>query len=345
MEIEKSVLIVLRTLNLIAKQRDRAKNKKYIEFLSTSLTPNQKQTFLEMAKAMILLTGGNVATVRDPQKFDVSMADPWFEMMGTRLVRIMMQIVPSFDTGKIPTREDYELANDILPLLGASSLVADEINQLAPNLSPEEKEASEISGYETLYRGLSNLSFNIIRFIITKPNWETERPGVSTSYDKQESARFAAIETEQGFLASANGPSIFFKINNPNRKGFIADRLSAFSREKEVIVSGVLKVDSWNIHLRGLMVNYTDEEERTYDETLNTNVKINSENKTVSFYSYDNFDEEVQFDSEEKFIKYVSDLIERRDPSLSIPLQNLNKTYKWVPTEYSTLALVNATLQ
>ena len=340
MENQKYLLTILRTLNLLAKQTNREKNRKYVETLAEILTPSQKQTFLEMAKAMILLTAGSVEVVREPQRFDDRYLDAWHELISRKLMKALNKIIPSFDVIDYPTREDYELANDLLPLLGSSFLTTGEIEQYAPDLSPEEKQSSEVAGYETLYRGLSKLDLNIIKFIMTKPNWDTEQPGVSTSYNKGESASFAALNRENGLIVSSNGPSIFFTINNPNRKGFIADKLSAFSREQEVIISGTLKVDSWIINLIGSLIEYSEGSNYIFK----TNVTINSENQTILFKNTEGIDETMQFDSEEEFTNYAKFLIERKQPFPEIKLPNTDKKYEWVPSEYSIMALVNATL-
>ena len=195
-------------------------------------------------KSMVLLTSGNVASVKNPEEYEPAEAKRWSTMSSPSAMEVFMH-VPNFDAMKeSPTKEDYETAKRLLPILGSSFMDYDEINSLTGGDTPESyKKLDRLIGFDTLYRGLKDLDINVIKFLLSSPTWDIGR-GVSTSFNLFESRMFAGMDDQE--WGSRSGPSIMFKINNPKKKGFISDQISEWD-EAEVILSGKLKIDKWDL--------------------------------------------------------------------------------------------------
>ena len=87
-----------------------------------------------------------------------------------------------------PTKEDYQLAKKLLPVMGSSFVSKDDIDaQIGPTGDLDRRFASE--GYDTVYRGLNRVSPNVIAYLTSNPTWDIGR-GVSTSYDIDEAKDF-----------------------------------------------------------------------------------------------------------------------------------------------------------
>ena len=122
--------------------------------------------------------------------------------------------------------------------MGSSFVSKDEIDaQIGPTGDLDRRFAYE--GYDTVYRGLNRVSPNVIAYLTSNPTWDIGR-GVSTSYDIDEAKRFSKSLTVS--WGSTVGPAILFTIKNVSKRGFHAGSLSRYKREKEVILSGDLKL-------------------------------------------------------------------------------------------------------
>ena len=220
--------------------------RRYIAKKLSVLNDQQLDALGKALKSMVLLTSGNVKSVRDPSQYHEPDAQPWSSIASSSAMSVLSK-VPGYKQGSYPTKEDYETAKRLLPILGSSFMDFDEVQVLTGSEEPEEyRDYGGMVGFEKLYRGLKNMDMSSIKFLMTYPKWDMKR-GVSTSYDLKEAKYFSGTDIVWG---STQGPAILFSINNPKKKGFIADKLSEFEEEAEVILSGVLNVKDWIIEAR-----------------------------------------------------------------------------------------------
>ena len=203
-------------------------SKRYIEKKVAGLTDEEKQLLVKVLKAMgMLVSGDEMEVLRDPSKFDEKRGETnfgmvWYQMLSMNVRNAIKAADPSFVEDDFPTKQDYVMANEILKAMGSSSVSADIVAQY-DDLPGDKPELS--GGFKTLYRGLSKVSDRIIRRVANKRSWSIKH-GVSTSYDKQSAENFAGLQSDG--TSSGLGPAVFFKINNPEKKGFIADELSDY---------------------------------------------------------------------------------------------------------------------
>jgi hypothetical protein len=238
----RTAIAILRLVNAAAIFKNLIDRERYIREKLKDLNDEQLIALDKALKSMILLTSGNVEAVRNPKIFDPDMTEPWSHIASPSAKNVLSQI-PGYVPGSEPTRKDYETAKRLLPVLGSSFMDFDEIQSLTGGTEPEDyRDLDLMKGFGKLYRGLQNMSLSSIKFLTTYPKWDMER-GVSTSYKYSEAEGFASI-VGNGTNA---GPSIMFHIDNPKKKGFIADRVSNYDTEAEVILSGMLDVKEWNI--------------------------------------------------------------------------------------------------
>lgn len=240
----RTAVAILRLVNAATIFQDPMSRRAFIRNKLKGFSEQDLNALGTALKSMVLLTSGNVASVKDPEKYDPNETGRWSTISSPSAMEVFMQ-VPNFDPFKeSPTKKDYETAKRLLPILGSSFMDFDEINVLTGGDTPESyKKLDRLIGFETLYRGLSKLDMNVIKFIISSPTWDMGR-GVSTSHNIFEARGFAALDSQE--WGSASGPSIFFKINNPKKKGFISDAISEYD-EAEIILSGNLKIDKWDL--------------------------------------------------------------------------------------------------
>ena len=243
----KTAIAILRLVNAATIFQDPMSRKAYIREKLKNLSDQDLIALGTALKSMVLLTSGNVESVKDPEKYDPNEAKRWSTISSPSAMEVFMH-VPNFDAMKeSPTKEDYETAKRLLPILGSSFMDYDEINSLTGGDTPESyKKLDRLIGFETLYRGLKDLDINVIKFLLSSPTWDIGR-GVSTSFNLFESRTFAGMDEQE--WGSRSGPSIMFKINNPKKKGFISDQISEWD-EAEVILSGKLKIDKWDFKAR-----------------------------------------------------------------------------------------------
>lgn len=242
----RTAIAILRLVNTATKFKDPMAKRRYIIKKLGVLNDQQIESLGKAIKSMILMTSGNVKSVRDPNLYSKADAQPWSSITSSSAMSVLSKI-PGYEQGSYPTREDYETAKRLLPILGSSFMDFDEIQALTGGEEPEEyRQLDAMVGFKKLYRGLKNMDISAIKFLMTNPKWDMKR-GVSTSYNIGEAKYFSGTDIVWG---STRGPSILFGINNPKKKGFIADKLSEFEEEAEVILSGMLDVEDWIIEAR-----------------------------------------------------------------------------------------------
>ena len=243
----KTAIAILRLVNAATIFQDPMSRRAFIREKLKNLSDPDLTALGDALKSMVLLTSGNVASVKDPEKYDPNEAKRWSTISSPSAMEVFMH-VPNFDAMKdSPTKEDYETAKRLLPILGSSFMDFDEIDSLTGGGTPlAYKKLDRLIGFEKLFRGIKDLDMNVIKFILSSPTWDMGR-GVSTSHNIFESRLFAAMDEQE--WGSRSGPSIFFKINNPKKKGFISDAISEYD-EAEIILSGNLKIDKWDLKAR-----------------------------------------------------------------------------------------------
>ena len=275
MELDKKALAVTRLVSAIYSW-DANKNNPYAgdyerrvvlkELLDSALpTEKNKQNVINMILAMTLLTSANVETVRDPSKFNKLKAKPWSVILSG----------PSQEALKIlgyryydrVTQQDYVNAKALLPVIGSSSMLEDEVMKVfsASGIDSEERKIGKaierdfykkgLGGFEFLYRGLSDMSDNAI-LLVTEvgTEWDMER-GVSTSFD---------YRSAMGFSTKEGPNSILFILDNPKRKGFNALQLSKYKKEEEIILSGRIKINKFELTCTAKEVSSTNTRNKTW---------------------------------------------------------------------------------
>ena len=255
MIIEKKILSIFRALEALPKTAPGPEGyrntKKRLDQINTLLTSDDKSVMAGVVKSMVLLTAGNQETLRDPSKFDANeIKDTYAMMMNTKMYNVVDMLKLPIELMKKPTQEDYILAKKLLPIMGSTSIVKKDIDTHVGKLSDLDRRFKS-EGYDTVYRGLHKLELNTISYLMDEPTWDMKR-GVSTSYDRNEAGRFAKLDI--GY-ASKGGPAVMFEISNVSKRGFHADTLSRYFREKEIILSGDIKVsEKWELQALGKMM-------------------------------------------------------------------------------------------
>ena len=86
-----------------------------------------------------------------------------------------------------------------MPILGSSFMEVDEIKALTGPTNSVEFVDDEhfykldsVRGFETLYRGISGLKTDTIKYAMDNPTWDMLR-GVSTSFNIREAENFAGV--------------------------------------------------------------------------------------------------------------------------------------------------------
>ena len=292
MEIKKNILAIFRILEALPERTAVGRYEEALQRINKVLTPQDKKTIADILKAMFLLTAGNQDAVRDPEKYDPAEAkDNFSSMTSPKSYFLFRDLELPFELMDPPTKEDYQLAKKLLPIMGSSFVSRDDIDaQVGKTGDLDRRFASE--GYDIVYRGLNRVSTNVIGFLMSSPTWDIGR-GVSTSYDIIEAERFSKSRTTS--WGSTVGPAILFKIENVSKRGFHAGSLSRYSREKEIILSGELKIDSWVIEATGGI-------RPEYGDLKEIKMQIDSKDKSVIFSwgaKYKNEYIDMQFPTEE----------------------------------------------
>ena len=248
MELSKKVLSIYRVLEALPNY-DRTRVAVFVARASKIMTDEEKVLMGNIGKAMILLTAGNQKAVRNPSSFSQTQAlDSYVALTDGKMWRAIERIGLNIGLNDKPTREDYELAHKLLPLMGASITTHDDVAMnLGANTVSDLKYAT--GGKAILFRGLNNMDINTMKYVVDKNVWDMSR-GVSTSFDSKEAHKFAGMKPGS-WHGSTKGPAILFVIDNKSKRGFHAASLSKYSREREVILAGDIKIKSVEVQARG----------------------------------------------------------------------------------------------
>jgi len=343
MEIEKAVYGVTRLINIAGTHMNAFNRKKYIKEKVALLDENQKQSLVKVLKAVAMLVyGGEMEVLRDPSKFDDEQAAggptfnyPWHQIASMVILQSIKAADPSFDENDSPTKEDYIMAKKVLTAIGSSDVSMKAALDVDPEVTAS---VHQLGGYDDLYRGLKGVSDRIIRRVSIKKPWSIKH-GVSTSYEKQTAMDFAGLQSNG--TASGGGPSVFFTINNPQKKGFIADTLSDYG-EYEVILSGDFQINSWVLSAIGKMSGQVD---GNYTG-IRTLMQANSETMEIKFIYQQHFREidVLTFNDNQLFLDAIDKYAFNRSRFESDKLGMPNNITKWVPNRGSVLIAADVTL-
>jgi len=248
MNLDRVALAVTRILNIIQKHPGKSFDERanlFEKVIGNTLTSSSaKAAFADMIVSMTLLTSGNTDSVRDPSAFDEYMAEPISEILSEPSM-LALEIV-GFDMSQKPTRKHYATAKALLPVMASSSMGGDEVFSVFKKSKVQDSDitksisqsSDEKEGYDYLYRGLHDLSVDsILSLMKTESLWDMTR-GVSTSND---------YRSALGFKDNGPGHRALLSITNPKREGFIAQNLSLYGGESEVIFSGKAEIESYTL--------------------------------------------------------------------------------------------------
>jgi hypothetical protein len=247
MSIDKQVLLTLRVIQWIFKEFSRVyktSGKRYERiFIQAGLNDEAIESIRKVFLSMVLMTSGNVKSVRDPSSFESYKAKPLKEILATTAPYMRFYEAIGLDVNARPTMADYQMAHTLLKEMGSSSLTDDYIRQQMAKFSDQAvQDKSDIEIYnmqipKKLYRGLHHLEVSsIVSLMNVGGIWDITR-AVSTTMDPNTAEDFA----------TEGGNSAILDINNPNQVGFLASALSLYESEFEVILAGNLKIDKWSI--------------------------------------------------------------------------------------------------
>lgn len=215
---------------------------------------------VEYAKAVILFTGGNVATVRNPDGFDRMKADPWFDLYGeSRIVRVMIEGMEVYQEIKEdcesfgrdietpdfcetmrafapigepllrfedpPTQEDYMKSNYLMKFLANSESDAVGTARLLP----------------ALYRGMASVPANVF-LDLCKPGEIYDIGAVVSASLSQSKAMTFATGNYDNDNRKLTKWRLLYLISNPKLKGGYVAGASAYPAEEEVVIGGKIKV-------------------------------------------------------------------------------------------------------
>lgn len=246
MEVSKKILSIMRIIEAIPGY-DRNTKLGYIASANKLLTDKDREVMTDVMKAMILLTAGNQKAVRNPAGYDPANArDPYGWLLGMGVEDIIKRLGLDIDLKSKPTREDYVMAHKLLPILGASSVSPEELEQHANMFTKDPKSRYGSEGHQKVYRGVA-VSTNVILKATTRKMWNIGH-GVSTSTSEKKGMEFA--KTALTMHGANGGPGLLLNIENKSKRGFHAGSMSRYPREREVILSGMLQFGDWDMDFR-----------------------------------------------------------------------------------------------
>jgi hypothetical protein len=187
----------------------------------------QFRQIMEFAKALQLYSAANVATVRDPEKFDEKLAKPFNDAIQNHFSPLMRDLNTYFksygfmDFSAKVTKDDYKKANYIIKML--------------PRAKRQDKDKA------TLYRGLYGLDFNTLLNLII--------PGSTYSLGELASAS-TSLDSVEAFITGNKPAFIVYTINNPQLLGGTFGMGSGMVEENEVLIGGKIRIDSFTMETR-----------------------------------------------------------------------------------------------
>ena len=129
--IRKDLIAVTRVLNFILDSKYSSpmggsateQEKKIIRNALENLSENEKSGIKKILKAGVLLTSGNVKTVRDPDNFKPYSTSRWSGVMGDELQYILTnyKIMTNEELNQEITKNDYINSKIMLPILGSTA--------------------------------------------------------------------------------------------------------------------------------------------------------------------------------------------------------------------------------
>ena len=263
--IRKDLIAITRVLNFILDSKYSSpmggsateEEKKIIRNALENLSENEKNGINKILKAGVLLTSGNVKTVRNPDNFDPSSTSTWGGVMGDSLKYILTNynIMSVDEINQKITKNDYINSKIMLPILGStafkefenkiisksSGLSSDIVDRMTKNADDNAVlKKMNVEGFTPakLYRGLHEMPESaILSLARIGAKWNITR-GVSTSMDVDMAVEFAG----------KNNPNrILFEIYNDEKRGFFFNNLSRYYKEDEIILAGNLEVIDYKI--------------------------------------------------------------------------------------------------
>ena len=214
-------------------------------------TDEEKQAFINTILTMTLLTSGAVDFVRDPEIWSPEKSvnkdgtkRRWSHILSDGADFALETL--RFPTYELVTKEQYRLANKLLPMIGSTVISSKEVMEAFTNadvgsINPDFKagisrDKEKLGAKKVLYRGLHSMSPEVVKFLANPgATWDMSR-GVSTSYD---------YNSAEGFLNKGGGNGIILHMKNETGRGFTADALSKYKPEREVILSGTIIVEDF----------------------------------------------------------------------------------------------------
>ena len=213
----------------------------------SKLNSKEKEAFRTVLLSMILMTAGNVATVRNPNLYKSDGIKPLSSLMNDYTAELW-RISGGSDV-YIPTKKDYATAKLILPAVSSIPSSKEKFLKIIKDkdlLGDPKKTAGEedIKVADVLYRGLREMSNEVLMYLFfaDKPKWDMRR-AVSTSEDRDTSLNFAKGSSIDG-PPKKDGWRMLFTIQNDDGRGFDAGNLSFYGVEDEYVLSGILTVDA-----------------------------------------------------------------------------------------------------
>lgn len=185
------------------------------DFVAKATSKRSTGTLLRgIVKALMLFTGGNVASVRNPDSFNAEQSEK-FDL--SKVAKILGNY-----SDKSPTKDDYQISNYVLELLAQS-------DAKKPWHATQE-----------LYRGMNRLSANAFLALCKPGAVYSLGKIVSTSVDKN---------VAYGFIKKAPKYKLVYILDNSKvKKGiYTADRTSSWSHEQEVVLGGRIKILKFEI--------------------------------------------------------------------------------------------------
>ena len=264
MSAAKTAIIVARILNQIYRFMPNVSpsRMKYIQKQMTTKTlakllktDEEKKAFINTILAMTLLTAGAVDFVRNPELWSPEKSvnkdgvkRRWSHILSDGAEHALSTL--RFPTYELITKEQYQLANKMLPLIGSTVISSSEameaftkadVGSIDSDFKTKISKDDELLGSKKLlYRGLHSMSAGVISFLANPgASWDMSR-GVSTSYH---------FGTAEGFLKKGTGNGVILHMKNESERGFTADALSKYGPEREVILSGIIAVDGFKLTL------------------------------------------------------------------------------------------------
>ena len=244
-QLQKSVFIIFRMLAMEANRTPQYEMGKVYDIFANLVNEEEKALMRRLVVAVLIITKGKQEVLRDPEKFSNVHAQSLTKLSGPRL-RAAHAI--GLDMSRNVTKEDYEDAKRLLPVFGSISISPED---LASFISSRQRQTNLASSYDAtqysdmVYRGMNNLSANAIKYLIGLDQWNITR-AVSTSTAKNLSREFLPNNHREGDIEYKGPFSILMHIKTEN-SGLSVGRLSYFQGEHEVVLSGHLRIDNFNL--------------------------------------------------------------------------------------------------